>query len=356
VGSPAPAVTLPAGWVGTGEDCCDNSGSDGTVNGILNLGTVTANITNANFGIERLPESNNFTAAGQNNPGGTNTVTLPAAYFGGSDPDGGIVTAIRITAFPTNATSITINGVLYTTLAAIQLAYPNGIPTNVSGQPTIPIAIDPVDGLVTVNIPYVTIDNAGLEDPTPGSVAIPFITTLPITFIWFTAEQTPAGTLLRFTTGEPATGSVFEVQRSNDGFRFTTIATLYGNAQTNYEYLDVAAFNVNGYYYRIRETGLSGQVIYSAVKWADLSRQAAINLFPNPARERITLQLPPGLAGKPIDIMITDSKGNRVFAKQAGAGIAQVQLVTAGWAQGLYLVQMQAGAEIPYRIKLLVTQ
>jgi hypothetical protein len=51
-----PTVTLPNGYVNTGEYNCENTpgctGSDGTPNGILSLGVVNTNLTNANFGIK----------------------------------------------------------------------------------------------------------------------------------------------------------------------------------------------------------------------------------------------------------------------------------------------------------------
>jgi hypothetical protein len=178
VGVAPPAIALPANWVNTGEDCCDNTGSDGTVDGIVAVTTGTSNVTNANFGIEQLPNSGVNVQPTQANPGGTSFLTVPASAFSGTDPDGGIITAIRITAFPTDVTTIRIAGVSYTTLAAIQTAYPNGIPTNAAGQPTVTIEIDPANGANrTAVIPYATIDNAGKQDPTPGSVTLPFTNT-----------------------------------------------------------------------------------------------------------------------------------------------------------------------------------
>ncbi|WP_221391115.1 Ig-like domain-containing protein [Dyadobacter sp. NIV53] len=55
VGSAAPAVALPVGWVSTGENLGATVGNDGVVNGILPLGTISANVTNANLGIEQPP-------------------------------------------------------------------------------------------------------------------------------------------------------------------------------------------------------------------------------------------------------------------------------------------------------------
>ncbi|MFT3682113.1 MAG: GEVED domain-containing protein [Ferruginibacter sp.] len=46
-----PTVTLPAGWISTGEYLGAGTGNDGTANSILPLGTVSVNTANANLGI-----------------------------------------------------------------------------------------------------------------------------------------------------------------------------------------------------------------------------------------------------------------------------------------------------------------
>jgi hypothetical protein len=173
-GSLPPAIVLPSNWTNTGENIGASAGNDGTVNGTIAVNMLAVSITNVNFGIQQLPNSGVSVQPTQANPGGTINATVSAAAFSGTDPDAGIIAAIKITAFPTNATSITINGTAYTTLLAITTAYPNGIPTNATGQPTLPILIDPINGSVSVVINYASVDNAGKQDATPGSVTIPF--------------------------------------------------------------------------------------------------------------------------------------------------------------------------------------
>jgi SdrD B-like domain len=174
----APAQTLPTGWINTGDfNGTPGSGTNaGSIDGVSQPVTATlAPVTNINFGIEQPPTANTVTLTPQPNPGGTVNSPNLASSFGGTDPSGGTITAIKITAFPTNTTSITIGGTPYTTLAAIQAAYPNGIPTNTTGQPTTSITVDPINGNVTVGIPYVTVDNAGKESLAPGAVNVPFV-------------------------------------------------------------------------------------------------------------------------------------------------------------------------------------
>ena len=187
VGGNAPAVVLPLGFVSTGEKNCVTTlgcnGNDGTANGILNLGTVTSNITQANFGIEQPPTAGSGSNYVGVNPGGTAQVTvLPNTFTNisvSSDPSPGGLTGIVITAFPTGATSIVIGGVSYTTLTAIQSAYPNGIPTDPSGNPTPTITVDPTaTGATSVSIPFKGRDAAGKLSSNTGTAIINFANSL----------------------------------------------------------------------------------------------------------------------------------------------------------------------------------
>lgn len=51
VGSPAPAIALPTGWVNVSEDCCDNTGNDGSANGSTTVVVGLVDVINVNFGI-----------------------------------------------------------------------------------------------------------------------------------------------------------------------------------------------------------------------------------------------------------------------------------------------------------------
>ena len=161
VGSAPAAPDLPTGWVNTGEDCCDNTGDDGTVDGIVPVSVGTEDVTEVNLGIEQPPTANDVTAPSQANPGGTTQVTVPPLDV--TDPEDGVPTTIVIETLPDPTTE----GVLYY----------NGVPVT-AGQvipnfdPTL-LTVDPVDGDVTVDFTYSTIDAAG-EQSDPATVTMPF--------------------------------------------------------------------------------------------------------------------------------------------------------------------------------------
>ncbi|MFT4024701.1 MAG: T9SS type A sorting domain-containing protein [Flavihumibacter sp.] len=177
VGSVMPASSVPAGWEATSPQVSSGFSSTST------------DITGMDFGVNNLPETAVRTQASVANPGDYDFYTIPASAFQGSgssqttDASPGTVQQIRITSFPTNTNYIQIGSTIYSNggacaPAASCVAWPaDGVTVNyTNGTGTVPvIAIDPVDGAVTSVISFAAIDNAGSEDPTPGSVSQPFI-------------------------------------------------------------------------------------------------------------------------------------------------------------------------------------
>ncbi|WP_118952971.1 SdrD B-like domain-containing protein [Taibaiella helva] len=191
IGSSNPAVTLPSGWVRTGEQLGTGNGSDDNANGLLSVATGSGNVSNALFGIEQLPVAGTATAVSQANPGDTVNVTIPPATFVATDASPGTVTSIKITAMPSNATSLSVNGNKYTTAN-----FPSGgivLPTGTNGQPTVPVAVDPVSGTVTVGIPFRVNDNANMLSTNTGMANAPVYEVPDLTPIITVAPATMYG-------------------------------------------------------------------------------------------------------------------------------------------------------------------
>jgi uncharacterized repeat protein (TIGR01451 family) len=188
-GSPAPAPSLPPGWVNTGEVNGNTTTANTEVGAAISDGKSapfnvgTTDVIDRNFGIEQPPVAGIATYSGQPNPGGTTSVPVGAGAFTGALPAGvtgtnatdpTAVTQIRITTFPTNAETITIKGVVYTPATfAAAAAVPGAPALTMTIAELANLAVNPVDGLTTVTIPYVAIDAAGKESG-PGSVILPF--------------------------------------------------------------------------------------------------------------------------------------------------------------------------------------
>ncbi|WP_187270059.1 GEVED domain-containing protein [Pontibacter qinzhouensis] len=171
VGAAAPAASvLPSGWVHTGASLAGTNLGNAT--GQVTGGTTTASYANLNFGIERLPVASSVTLASQLNPGDNKSVTIAASSFTGTDFDGGSVTKIRYSSFPTNSTSITIGGTTFTSAN-----WPAAGVTVAAGTS---VSIIPQAGAVTPVISFKAIDNADQESLNTATVTVP-LTVLRIT-------------------------------------------------------------------------------------------------------------------------------------------------------------------------------
>lgn len=173
VGSAPPAIVLPLNYVTTGENL--NGTVENTPDSQQTIIVAATSITNVNFGIEQLPTSVGGTASSQVNPGTNLSIQVPINLFNTStDPDTGTVTQYRITAFPTNITSIEIDGVTYTSTAQTGTTAFPAVGVTVLATNLNTIKVDPVDGAVSVVIPFKAIDNAGKESANTANAIVPF--------------------------------------------------------------------------------------------------------------------------------------------------------------------------------------
>jgi hypothetical protein len=179
LGVAPPAITLPSNWVTTGENL--NSTLDATIDGKLSISVGATDVANANFGIEQLPTAVGTNPASQTNPGGTIKVAVPNTLFTSSTDLDGTVAAYKITSFPTNATSITIDSTNYTS-ATFPVA---GVTATLAQLNT--VQVDPVDGAVDVSISFKAIDNASQES---SNTATPKLSFTVATAAPFTCDAT----------------------------------------------------------------------------------------------------------------------------------------------------------------------
>jgi hypothetical protein len=106
-----------------------------------------------------------------------------------------------------------------------------------------------------------------------------------------------------------------EVQRSSDGIGFSTISGLSVTRATNY-YKDLEEVPSGNLFYRLKFTERSGGKSYSAIlRISKGSASSQINIYPNPAKDYISLQLKE--QAKAITVTIIDNAGRIVMTKSA---------------------------------------
>lgn len=227
VAAAAPTAGVPTGWASTSP----------LTTTAFNI--ASSNITDKDFGIEQLPIAVATDPASQTNPGGTTLVAVPSTHFTGTDADGTIA-SFKFTAFPTNVTSITINGTSYTSGT-----FPGaGITvTAVSGAlPASMVSIDPTDGTVTVAISFTVTDNGSKESTAAATVNVVFasppsialVKNCPAPATCLTASQPPGTDLtysITFTNGGGSSAqslAITDAIPDNTDFKVSSVTTSLG--------------------------------------------------------------------------------------------------------------------------------
>lgn len=355
-----PSFVVPAGWRMTGAYTGPpDSGNTGDTSGVsAPFSVVVARDTaNINFGIQRLPESAfNFEEIGVN-PGGTvNTPVMPDWFQTNNvgvssntvDYDGGTVDSIRITTFPANATSITINGTSYYSsmdsipggcgtcqvwpAGGVSILYTNGV------GPAVPITVDPVDGTVDVLINFVSIDNADAMDPTPGSLTLRYSSVLPVKLINFSAAIQNSQVLVQWRVSEEINVRYYDVERSADGKNYSSISAVSAVGDHAYVIKDFTpGMGIN--YYRLKSVDTDGSFEYGPIRSVVFGKDKTnVLLYPNPAKSSINVLLPNRMVNKPVTIKVVGVDGKVVITQFIDESNQEESINTGALLSGMYML------------------
>jgi G8 domain len=117
-----------------------------------------------------------------------------------------------------------------------------------------------------------TISGPAIANKTTGTSPLGFnlgIIPLPVKFIGFSLARQNNDVLVQWATAEEANSNYYEVQRSDNGSDWNTIATLAAAGSTtlthSYSYTD-KNITAQAVYYRIRQVDIDGQFAITAVR------------------------------------------------------------------------------------------
>ena len=322
-----PPTALPTNWVNTGENNGNGFGNDGIVDGksaliIVAAGDIKSDI---NFGIERLPDSKNFTSfialpivgdvAILNTPGSVKFGPLPVLT--GSDPEDqpteGVLTgkSVKITQLPAfgvlkyNGIPIALNQVIPNFSAALLTLQFTAVSNNF------------------VDFKYAYVDAAGLPDPTPANYHLEWSGCCPIFLSEFVANKNECTANLTWKTSTEINGDRFEIEVSS----FTTAnyapvgaVTAFGNSSTpkSYQFSYPMQQGVV-YYFRLKMIDKDGKFSYSEVRQLSCAKgKEGITLGPNPTMGQFTIR---GMESGKNTIEVYAANGQLVKSQV----IAQVQ-------------------------------
>lgn len=183
--------------------------------------------------------------------------------------------------------------------------------------------------LIDFNDSIGTMPHGNLVEFIPG--------TLPVKLLSFTGSLLNKNAKLQWQIATAEEGSKYELERSNSGINFTTI-----NQQTGYQLVTTFSYTDNAlsngtYYYRLKIKDKDGKTTYSPIIKITLAGKTELQIFPNPAKDIITLS---GLQNKGI-IKIISPEGQLVKQLNPNANSMMIDISTL--AKGMYIVQYNIG-------------
>ncbi|MEO6129983.1 MAG: hypothetical protein ABIP30_16660 [Ferruginibacter sp.] len=221
---------------------------------------------------------------------------------------GGGNTTVTITGL--NSSGTAVSGATATAVASVS-ALTN---FNVSGN----AAFKGIYGIkiTCADIVYAFIDNIALVN----------VTTLPLTWLDFSAKKQDNNVALKWSTASEQGTTNFIVQHSANGIDWDKTGTTpaAGNSSINkyYSYMDVSPFS-GANYYRLIQQDVNGRQTYSKVVYIYLGDQLFhFSVYPTVVSDGV---LNVKLERKAI-IQIFNSVGNKVLSKELQPGIQQLKL------------------------------
>ncbi len=177
-------------------------------------------------------------------------------------------------------------------------------------------------------------------------------TVLPISLIDFRATKNGSKTLLAWETASEFNNAWFVVERSADGINMNEVLRLdsKGNSNSLQSYSAIDYTPVPGTnYYRLKQVDTDGKFSYSATRSVKFSAEVEniLNIYPNPARDFIKLDLPKSFNNKTAVINITDVSG-RILKQWKFTNVQSnnLHLPVAELAGSGYWVQVIAEGEV----------
>ena len=170
---------------------------------------------------------------------------------------------------------------------------------------------------------------------------------LPIEFISFNAAWLQKGKTARldFTTDKESGICCFNIEKSTDGFNFSSIGTLTArniSGVQSYSFVDYNAVNKKQFY-RIKINGLAGQTDYSNIQQLQNNGGTEILVFPNPATDVLQLQLNGSF--EKMNVQIVNSNGQLVKQLQLLVSNQILSIPVQNLAAGQYWLRIQSGSE-----------
>ena len=168
----------------------------------------------------------------------------------------------------------------------------------------------------------------------------PGLSVLPVNLIYLTGKQNGKTISLQWQANKEIDLAKYIVEKSIDGSDFTAITTFKADGSYFYSYSDDIEYNSGKtVYYRLKKIDKNGVFNYSSVFKLSITSNNRVSVYPNPARNNINIKTD-NLFNKPVEVILTDAMGRKVFQKTFISVNGQLNISTNNLSNGNYLLRV----------------
>jgi hypothetical protein len=169
-------------------------------------------------------------------------------------------------------------------------------------------------------------------------------TALPIELMLFRARAVDNHKVMtEWVTASERNNDYFTVERSKNAVQFEAIGVVAGAGNSIealfYDFEDTSPYTGISYY-RLKQTDFDGNFSYSRIEQVFIAPSGTISVYPNPANEYLTVELP--VSVYPYKLQLFDLMGREVYGNST-SGIQLYRLSMDHIPSGMYLLQVSDG-------------
>jgi hypothetical protein len=165
-------------------------------------------------------------------------------------------------------------------------------------------------------------------------------TPLPLTLLWFYANQVGGQVALDWKTVSETDVKNFTIEWSADALEWSNLGNVKAQNNSANSYNFIHGNPVTGKnFYRIKMNDLDGKFTNSPIRIISLPEKGnpAVVLIPNPVNGDAVLYISKEV--KATSVNVYDAAGSLVKSMAVGAGVQQVKISTDGLASGVYTIE-----------------
>lgn len=163
---------------------------------------------------------------------------------------------------------------------------------------------------------------------------------LPVVYVYFYAALKTGNTVeLNWLTAQEKNNAFFEIRKSMDAGTWTVIGTVKANSTHLYSFTDKLPVNGNNFY-QIRQVDQNGTYSYTSVRLVRVNVKNRLFIWPNPAHDNLTVQIP----FKKATMEIYDVNGNLIWTTVTANMVNTIPVP--GLPSGTYILQVKSDGNL----------